>query len=175
MALTVEDGTIVAGANSYCTLAEFKAYHADRANPHTNDDAALSAALIKGTAYVDGKYGHRLKGVRSTPIQRLNWPRAGVLLQEGGSQLLPVSAYSPAYMVIPATEIPDAVKDATCEAAYRALSGPLNPDAGANIKRRKVDVIETEYVRGSNEAPLYRVIDQIMAPLLRHGLDLVRG
>lgn len=57
MTLVVEDGTGVAGANSYESLASFKSYHDDRANSYAgSDDAAIEAALIRATQYIDRRW-----------------------------------------------------------------------------------------------------------------------
>jgi hypothetical protein len=80
MALTVEDGSGVAGANSYATAAEFVTFHTDRGNTALAeaDTDQIEAALVKGTDYLEQKFRLLWKGSRSYSTQVLSWPRRGV-------------------------------------------------------------------------------------------------
>lgn len=164
MALIVETGAIVEGANSYAAIADADAYHAERLNTEWTaaSTAQKTAALLNATVYLDGKYRNRWQGSRITVLQPLEWPRYGVTVGVG-------------YLVA-ATTIPDAIKYATCELALRALSSPLAPDVApsARVKRKKIDVIETEYVTGDFQTS-YPVVDQLVSRYLRSGNDAVRG
>lgn len=67
MALTVEDGTIVAGADSYISAEDATAYHAARGNSAW---AALTADAMdqhirKATDYMGQVYGLRCSGYPS--------------------------------------------------------------------------------------------------------------
>lgn len=129
MAFTTEDGTIVAGANSYVTVAYADTYHDDRGNTAwTGTDAVKQAALIKATDYVDQNYD--FNGYIYDEDQALNWPRSIINADTD--------------------EIPDKLKQAVCLLALEALSEDLNPTLGRNVKREKVDVIEVEYQDGAS-------------------------
>ena len=75
MALIVENGSGVFGANSYGTIEECTSYLEDRGDTSwaltgTLTEAQKSAALIQATDYIEKKYGTRFSGIRSFPIKR---------------------------------------------------------------------------------------------------------
>ena len=81
LTLTVEDGSIVSGANSYASLDQIKAYSAQRniALPTTGDDAIIALAM-QAMDYLEA-YEPRWKGDRAVPLlQDLSWPRVNVYL-----------------------------------------------------------------------------------------------
>lgn len=55
MAIVVEDGTGVSGANSFVSLADARTYAADRGVTLSEDDAALSPLLHKAMDYLESK------------------------------------------------------------------------------------------------------------------------
>ncbi|MEE4662778.1 DnaT-like ssDNA-binding protein [Pseudomonas alliivorans] len=156
----------------YGTVADADAYHAARANTAwTGEEMAKQAALIRASAYIDGKFQAQNSCGRWESLfsgaktggraQALQWPRTGATDTEGHE--------------IPAEEIPIEVVQATYEAALReiALPGSLSPDyvASTAIKRQKVDVLEIEYQAASNTSgvptrPVITVVDELIAPLL---------
>jgi hypothetical protein len=78
MAFTVEDGSVVVGANSYNTVVAFQTHHVDRAQIDLASeflDAEIQAALILATDYVDKRFGRRFRGYKQTRDQELEWPR----------------------------------------------------------------------------------------------------
>lgn len=158
----------------YGTVAGADAYHAARANSAwTGDDTAKQAALIRASAYIDGKYQRQNSCGRWESMftgaktggraQELQWPRTGATDNEG--------------TVIPSAEVPAEIEKATYEAALRELvtPGSLSPDyvASEAIKRQKVDVLEIEYQAtadadgGIPTRPVVTVVDELVAPLLR--------
>lgn len=156
----------------YGNVADADAYHAARANAAwAGEDMAKQAALIRASAYIDGKFQAQnscgrweslFSGVKTGGrAQALQWPRTGATDTEGHE--------------IPAEEIPIEVVQATYESALReiALPGSLSPDyvASTAIKRQKVDVLEIEYQAASNTSgvptrPVITVVDELIAPLL---------
>ncbi|MEE5088446.1 DnaT-like ssDNA-binding protein [Pseudomonas alliivorans] len=156
----------------YGNVADADAYHAARANAAwTGEDMAKQAALIRASAYIDGKFQTQnscgrweslFSGVKTGGrAQALQWPRTGATDTEGNE--------------ISTTEIPVEVEQATYEAALReiALPGSLSPDyvASTAIKRQKVDVLEIEYQTASTGTgvptrPVITVVDELIAPLL---------
>ena len=117
--LVVEDGTGLASANSYISLADANTYFEARRNPATwteADDAAREQALRVGTDYLDAKYGDMWVGIRNTKTQALDWPRA--------------LAYDLDGYPIETDEVPKRLKHATAEMALRYLTAPdeLLPD-----------------------------------------------
>lgn len=165
MALTIETGQIVAGAESYVSAADATTYHTARGNTAwTGTDAVKEAALLKAAAYLDGHYCNRFKGGKYQPLeQSLQWPRIGVL----------IDGY-----VLDAYTIPQRLKDAQCELALIALSADLAPSVSAGIKREKVDVLETEYFAGAPVGTtVYTAVNNLLADLLKplNSTDAVRG
>ncbi len=83
MAFTVEDGTVVADANAYMAVAEYRTHHTDRGKAALDSDtgqgdAAVQAAIILATDYIDKRFGRRFKGYRRNNSQSLEWPRYDV-------------------------------------------------------------------------------------------------
>jgi len=159
MSLIVEDGTGVAGAESYVTLAFADAYFGNRThltiavtwNAET-DDAKKEGALREASAYLDAKYGAYYKGTVAGAVQGLLWPRTG-------------AADSADFALQP---IPSELQRASCELAARALSEPLASDdaRGGKVKRLKAGSVEIEYADGAPVATVYGIVDGIMEPLL---------
>jgi hypothetical protein len=76
MAIVVEDGTLVSGANSYITLAEFKAWADDRGITYGND-SLLSQQLYRAHDYFETL---RFRGLKADENQTMQWPRDQVLI-----------------------------------------------------------------------------------------------
>lgn len=165
MALIVETGAIVTGAESYVSAADCTTYHSNRGNTAwTGTDAVKEAALLKAAAYLDGHYCKRFKGEKYQPLdQNMQWPRIGVVIDG---------------FVLDVDVIPQRLKDAQCELALIALTADLAPSVSAGIKREKVDVLETEYFAGAPAGTtVYTAVDNLLADLLKplNSTDAVRG
>lgn len=134
MALIVENGSIVAGANGYASVQTVRDYWADRNVTLSQPDAEVAAAIILATQYIDSNF--KFKGVVVDLGQPLEWPREG--------------AYNARGAAVPSDEVPEQVVYATAEYAKRQLelADGLQPDVSdtgvLSSKRSKVDVIETE-------------------------------
>jgi len=79
MALTVETGAIVTGANSYVSRADAIAYASDR-GVTLADSTATDAILIKAAAYLES-YRNKFKGELVTRDQPLAWPRYNAVIE----------------------------------------------------------------------------------------------
>jgi len=79
MALIVEDGSNVANANSYSTVAEFVAY---AASVGVNIPVGLSTEveLVKAAQFID-HHETNLKGTRNVRDQSMSFPRFGLQLE----------------------------------------------------------------------------------------------
>lgn len=145
-----EDGSGVADANSYATLADANSYHTDRGNTSwTGTNEAKQAALIKATDYIEQVYGTRFIGEQIDVDQSLSWPR---------------------YTDIFASNVlPENLIKATCQLALEALTTDLNPSLarGGAVKRKKVDVLEIEYFDGAPGSTSRPAITGILKGLLR--------
>lgn len=154
MALTVEDGTGLAGANSYVSETDFDTYCDDRGITTSGD---AEAALIRGTAWIDNTYRARFPGYRlKYRAQALEWPRA--------------NAYDSACNLVASDAVPVEVVNATCEAAIRELTeaGSLAPDLdrGGQIKELGAGSVRIVYGANAPNTTTFQIIDGILAGLL---------
>jgi len=163
MAIIVEDGTGLAASNSYVSLEAALAYHADHGYPAwaASSDPLRSAALIRATAALDGKYSGRWPGVRCMELQALDWPRYEAWDRDG----------------YPLVGVPSGVKNATCAAALIELATPgalsAALDRGGMIAREKTGPIETEFFAGAPASTVYQVIKQALARIVKGGGSVV--
>lgn len=173
MTLIVQDNTgSVADANAYITVAEFKAYHDDRGGDYSGaaDDAAIEAAIIRATDYLDQRFNFVGKK-RLGRDQTTAWPRTDAWDRDR-------------YYI---TDVPKEVKDACAEYALRAIAATLNPDpeqtaTGAAIQSKSEAVgpisESVTYVSGAVfTMPKYPAADQklIKAGLVRSSGTVLRG
>lgn len=155
MAIVVEDGTIVDGANSYVSESDFGTYCDDRGLTPADGDA--EAALIRASQWVDNTYRNRFPGYRvNGREQTMEWPRS--------------VAYDASCFLIADDVVPDEVIKAVCEAALRELTeaGSLAPDLerGGSIQQLQAGSVSITY--GSNAAAntSFQAIDGILSGLI---------
>jgi len=79
MALIVEDGSVVAGADSYVSLSDARALATRYGLELPEDDTAAEIALRNGAVYV-GLQEVAMCGRRVSPYQTLAFPRTGIWL-----------------------------------------------------------------------------------------------
>ena len=154
-------------ADYYGTEAGADDYHDARGNTAwaAGSSPDKLAALTRASQYIDGR--GQCDGLSLFPgtktggrAQVLVWPRTGAV-DWSGAAILP-------------DEVPVEVQFATYEAALRELAAPgsLNPDyvPAQQVKREKVDVLETEYVgaaEGVNPVrPVVSVVMDMLAPVM---------
>lgn len=137
MALVVEDGTGVAGADSYVSLEYLNQYHAARGNVKWDDylDDEKEAAARRAMLYVET---FRYKGKRLVVSQACNFPRSGVVTRDG--------------LEWPSDLIPAALMVAQAEGALREAQNPgtLLPDwtpGKGPLRREKLGEMEEEYFK----------------------------
>jgi len=163
MALIIEDGTIVASAQSYAAASDLVTWAALRNLTIPAATADQEALLMLA---MDALTGKNWKGSRVSTDQVLDFPRAGIIYD---GQLLP------------SDEIPSQLFYAQLSLAYTANSVVLQPSAAAGSKgpviKEKVDVLEVAY---ANPSKVYAVAadsraDALLNGLLRHaGLQVIR-
>lgn len=132
MALTIETGSIVTGADSWVTRAEYIAYALKLGVTIADADAA-DVELVKAAQFIDA-HEQNLKGYRVERDQPLSFPRHDVVIDD---------------WYWSSTEIPRQVK--LCQMALALdinadvdlYNKPVNPNTA--VKREKVDAIEVEY------------------------------
>lgn len=137
--MIVEDGTIVANANSYMTVAEYKTYWLNRNETICDNDPDIEGALVVSTQYLDDNC---FKGSIVSDSQSLSWPRSNAYDKEG--------------RLIANTVIPQALKNALAEYAKRQLVESIAPDPSnsgdVTYQRDKLGSMETETHYQENSA-----------------------
>lgn len=157
----------------YGTLSDANQYHADRGNAAwAGTDESKTAALIRASDYIDGRYRYQAAGgcwrsmFRGTKTggraQEREWPRTGATDSDGNA--------------IPDNEVPVEVERATYEAALRELTEPgsLSPDfvASGQVTRETVGPITVQYAAGQAEGamtpnrPVVTAVDDILTGLI---------
>lgn len=178
MALIIEDGTIVAGANSWLTLAEWAAYLANFGRVPTGTDDEQNVMLIKAQRAISTRYifdGSLVDQAQATILPRY-WSK-------------PIKGFT-----IAADAIPQDFKDAQAELAWSIHDGAdpfADATAGATgplIKdMAKAGPVETEQEYGSGGDPFdprsmsnYTATNDLLRPYLAAGsskyqVQMVRG
>jgi hypothetical protein len=160
MPLIVESGAIVAGAESYLSVAGADTYHANFGNTAWAllDTPTKEAALRKATAYLQQAYRFHWKGTRAGTAQALDVAFAGLPYYVGTSV------------------VPTEVQQACAELALKASAAPLAPDLERATAMEKIGSIQVEYVAGAPQYTRYRAIDLMLRPYIdQSGVKLVRG
>lgn len=152
MALVIEDGSVVTGANSYVSEATGQAY----ADARGIEVAVTEQLLIKAMDYLEALRSE-YQGTKVSGDQALQWPRSGVVVDE--------------YPIDDET-IPQCLKDAQCQLAIDANSVTLQPTGD----RREVlsesyakGLVAKTYSAGNGGSPRPRLTaaEALIAPLLK--------
>ena len=161
MALVIEDGTGIAGANSFVDVPTFRAYAAARGIALPVADADVEILLVKAMDYLS-LYESRLVGVQLDPAQSLIWPRVAY----------PAATTAPWWE----SAVPGALPRAQMALAVHAIAGPLlqaerpTTDRGP-IKSVTVGPITTEYAGAKTASPdgqpRFPDVDMILRSFLR--------
>lgn len=114
MAITVEDGTGLVGANAYISVADANTYFVALGNAGWAGATAPNkeVAIVKATRYMQKRFGTKWKGLISTSAQGLGWPRRYVY-DERGTELI--------------DQVPVQLARACAEYANYALTNELIP------------------------------------------------
>lgn len=159
--LVVEDGTGLANANVYLSVADADTYHADRGNSAwaALTTAQKQAGLLYATTQIDVSYSW--KGYLADPDQALEWPRLSSDDTEGR---------------VTDNEVPDKIKQATAELALLHQTSALNAtySRGGRVKRQKVGIIEREFFEDAPEGVTTPFIDKLVANFITTGSTSTR-
>jgi hypothetical protein len=148
MALVIEDGSVVTGANSYVTLAEFKAWADSRDISYNADDNVLEAQILRAMDYIERLY---FIGNKANENQPLQWPRTEALID---------GYYADA------TEIPKEVKIAVYEATVVEAAGYSELEIQSRkTLRERVGDIEVQYADNSE--------NRTITPALQYALNRI--
>lgn len=144
MSITITATVGSASANSFVTELEQISYMATRLNASSWTSVSGTTctedekkAMIEATRELSALAGRAWVGTRVDGTQALSWPRTNAVNPDTGFY------YS-------TTEIPQRVKDATCELAFQFLKAGTTDlaaaDSAAGIKSKTVDVLSTTYL-----------------------------
>ena len=168
MALVLEDGSGVTGANtyvsvsyvdSYCELMNYTSWTgaADTPTETQNKESAIyrSMQFFETLTYM---------GTKTAYTNPLSFPRDGIYMETGD--------------LFPNDEIPEDLKRAVSEGAYLEYSnsGSLFTTGGdvRRVKRKKIDVLETEYFSSRNTVT-YPKLKNMIKDFTLSGIKAVIG
>lgn len=157
MAIIVEDGSIVPGANSFVSIADTDTYFGDRLDASWNaaDDDNKTRAIILASDYITQAWRLRWNGSLADALQTLTWPRRGVPVPDFFDPFFNQIGLPLAFqdtLFIPENEIPQAVKDAQMLLARSQMdeSGnatkTLQAPLGRQTSKEKVGSLEVQYM-----------------------------
>lgn len=155
MALTVEDGTIVANANSYVSDSDYTTYATARGYTVGSTTSEREQEILKAMDYIES-HRDEFKGLKATGTQSLQWPRYNVW----------IDSYQ-----IDSNSIPDELKNAVMEAAVLTRSTSLVPSGSfQNVQRQKLEGLEVEYFNGGSwNSVQHKNVDIFLDVLLNRG------
>lgn len=144
------------------------------ANGYTVPESPSVAVLRqRGSAYLDALYGAKMNAPRFSGqptggfAQERAWPRTGA------------EAYG---VAIPSDEVPAAIEQASYFAGWHEANNPgslqVAATAARSVKRKKIDVIETEFFEGSGDAVAdatvrLAAVEGLVAPFLTQPLPSI--
>jgi hypothetical protein len=168
MALIVEDGSIVDGAESYVTVSEADTYLAARGVAAW---AALSPEqkeinLRLATDYLQANYAQRWKGYLVDDLQPLDWPRQMVEVANAGVVV-------PIYYGL--DEIPEDLKRAQILLGSYAMVGDLlTPTLTRAVVSETVGDLSVTYDNATPQVKRYPMVAALLGKFLRGSSNMVR-
>jgi len=160
MTLIIEDGSIVANANSYVTDAEYVDYAATRGKTIAT---TATDREIELTLSMDYLYNQDYQGQRSEPDnQEQPFPRYGVYLND---------------RLLDSATIPKELKNAQMEGAIASNGQELlvNSSSG-NVQSEKLDVLEISYFSNGKKTRIrLDRVNNYLSCLLNNSNRLVRS
>lgn len=154
MALIVEDGTIVAGAESYASVAEADARLA--ALGFTTWQPLLTAekeaALRRSFVFMNQTFRSLWKGTKVEGDQPADFPRDDMDVED---------------VILENDIVPLDVKNAQIDLSIKAAAGDLNPDTtGQKLLRKKLGPLEKEFSNSGTAVAVNRALWMSLAPYL---------
>jgi hypothetical protein len=149
MALVVENGSVVAGANSYVTLAEYRDWANARGIVSSDSDTILERQVLRAMDYFEQLL---FIGNKANENQPLQWPRTEALID---------GYYADA------TEIPVQVRRALYEAIKVEVDGYSEWNTqDRRTLREKVGDIEIEYAENSENRTITPALTSALSKLV---------
>lgn len=157
MAVIVEDGTFVPGANSYASVEQLEEYALARGIELPEETEEKEQLLIRAMDYIESTVTSWI-GYPSHHGQVLSWPRAAV--------------YMDGYAVSPTT-IPSILAEAQCDIAAHSVGmdvlpvrEPIGlPEGQGSVIKEKVGPIEVAYADTMSDAYARIRADDITKPI----------
>lgn len=152
MALTVEDGTGLAAAESYVSVVDFKAFCDGRGYAYSgNSDTVIEQKLRTASSYIDTIF--RYKGARSSVAQAMEFPRVDCL----------------DWSSLPVLGVPPRVKQACSELAFKALTENLyqDLDRGGKVTSESVGPISVTYADDAPAGKVWQLAHNLLQPFVR--------
>jgi len=167
MTLIVEDGSNVANANSYVSIADARSYAELRGVTLPADDADVEVLLIKAMDYIEAQRD-RYQGRKSYDTQALQFPRYDVYVDS---------------LLVGSTTIPRELRYAQMALAIEAQSSDLMPsrlpsDKGPVTQESVEGAVSVSYANTGrlSSVPAFAKADALLTPLMkRNGLTVVRS
>lgn len=153
--ITVEDGSGMPNANSYLSVADARAYAANRGVDLGSDDDVIAAQLINASDYLL-TFECEYVGHRTNPAQALSWPRT--------------DAYVGCNLLVDANTVPAQIIFAQAQAVIAQANGfVLMPNVSASdyVTEETVGPITTKYANPLQVGimPTLSAVDALLAPL----------
>lgn len=180
--LVKEDGSGIAGANTYALISDCDTFANNTGNSSwLNLDPVDQKAqfLIQAQYYMAQAFRMRWQGIRhlasaGTPgvvaTQVLDWPRAWVVQPDAPSGYGPIPYY------YPPTIIPQQIIDAQCMLAFKCVNGPLAPDISRVTLSEQVGTIRVTYDPSRPMVTIYRDVELLLAPFFKtSGVNAIVG
>lgn len=161
MALIIETGQIVAGANSYATVQELADFAAERGRTPPASIEDCEVALIRACDYLQS-LEPRFKGQRTNARQALAWPRYRVQ-----------TSWSYGFY-LEANVIPTQIKQAQMALALESMTNELQPTRlpgqGGAVIREEVGSLRVHYAE-----PFGKITQAVFAAAEGFLTELVKG
>lgn len=164
MTIIAEDGTGLATAETYCTVAEATTYFTNIGNAAwaaLASDAIREQCLRKATAFMLGRYRARWAGTRKSTTQALDWPRSLVPIKDAPN------LYGGSASYYDDSSVPTNIKNACASLALRASSATLLADQTRTKKSVTIGPISTVYDDVSGQAVTYAEVDAMLIPYFK--------
>ena len=161
MALIIEDGTIVADANSFATVAECRTFCDARSLDLPADDLEVEKLLVNAADFLFSLESE-FQGSRVDASQDLTFPRSPIYLYD-----LDVS-----------DTIPKVLKQAQCRLAFDATQADLlATGSGRVVKKEGVGPLQVEYAEDgvSNPQAALTAALTILSPLFNLSSNATGG
>lgn len=167
MTLIVEDGSKVADANSYVSVADARSYATLRGVTLPVADGDVEALLVKAMDFIEAQRS-RFQGDKTYTDQALQFPRTGVYVDG---------------LLLGSTSVPRELRYAQMALAVEAQTNDLMPsrlptDKGPVTQESVEGAVSVTYANTGrlNSVPAFAKADALLTPLMkRNGLSVVRG